>query len=162
MNNVVKIQITIVMYFKEMEFKQYSTKLQVKHEHIYSSPATRKYGWLLTSSQCIIPDLLSQNWREGSLLDQQSLSQLHTLLALRQQNQTSPICKAKVPKSRKKKIQDQETKLCQTSSYSQKKLGSYCKNNWIEDQRKLGKGYWIYYMGVWDMLLTFGVGGELP
>lgn len=41
-NNVVKIQITIVMYFKEMEFKQYSTKLQVKHEHIYGRSSNKK------------------------------------------------------------------------------------------------------------------------
>jgi hypothetical protein len=40
----------------------------------------------------VIPDLLSRNWTEESLLDQQSLSPLHTLLASQQQNQTLPIC----------------------------------------------------------------------
>lgn len=107
-NVVVKIQLTIVMYFKEMEFKQYSIKLQVKHEHIYSSSSNKKV-WMALS---IIPDLLSRNWREGSLLVQQSLSQLHTLLAFRQQNQTSPICKAKVPNPGKRRSKIKKPNYC--------------------------------------------------
>ena len=39
-----------------------------------------------------IPNLLFQNSIEGSLLDQQNLIPLHTLLAIQQQNQTLPIC----------------------------------------------------------------------
>ena len=51
----------------------------------------RKYWWHWRSSRWVIPDLLSQNWREGSLLDQQSQSLLRTLLASQQQNRTLPI-----------------------------------------------------------------------
>nr|AFK47973.1 unknown [Lotus japonicus] len=42
-------------------------------------------------TEVLIPNLLSQNLREGSLLDQQSLSLLHTLSATQQQNRTLPI-----------------------------------------------------------------------
>ena len=59
----------------------------------------RKYR--SASSESIIPDLLSRNWREGSLLGQQSLSLLHTLLAAQQQNQTLPICLTNMPDTRK-------------------------------------------------------------
>ncbi|KAJ6335878.1 hypothetical protein OIU78_012477 [Salix suchowensis] len=40
------------------------------------------------SKSRLIPDQLSRNWTEVSLLDQQSPSPLRTLLAFQQQNQT--------------------------------------------------------------------------
>lgn len=66
--------------------------------------------WEWASSEGISPGLLSRNWREGSLLGQQSPSLLHTPLASPQQNQTLPICLTNMPET--EQIEDPISKSC--------------------------------------------------
>ena len=64
----------------------------------------------LLNTQVFIPNLLSQNSKEGSLLDQQSLSLLHILLTSQQQNQTLPICQINIPHTYKALIKKNSNK----------------------------------------------------